>query len=85
MKMLEDIYDEIEEYIKEAINSSQCDYIENWELMIYGSTVNGLAVKGEFDLDLTIIIETKQGHSQFIDIHQIKEVLNEIALYLDEV
>jgi len=53
--------------------------------MIYGSTVNGLAVKGEFDLDLTIIIETKQGHSQFIDIHQIKEVLNEIALYLDEV
>jgi hypothetical protein len=40
--------------------------------LIYGSTVNGLAVKGEFDLDLTIIIETKKEKSQFVDIKQIE-------------
>lgn len=60
---IQDTYNEVFTIITNALNG----LYENFTVLKYGSTVNGLAVRGEFDLDLTVIIYD----SGFIDHYKI--------------
>ena len=71
MDSLKDTFDALEKHLRAS--SFIKDY-PNFDLLIYGSTVNGLCVKGSSDLDLTLIInDFVVDHGEILE--KIKNVL----------
>jgi|LauGreDrversion4_2_1035121.scaffolds.fasta_scaffold181142_2 hypothetical protein len=54
--LIEKIYNEIHQIVRKALFSIN---VTKFSLLMYGSTVNGLAVRGSADLDLTLLSSTE--------------------------
>ena len=57
--MIEQIYEEINELIYYAIQN--IDFVPSYSLLIYGSSVNGLAMANNSDLDLSLVIHKNKN------------------------
>jgi DNA polymerase sigma len=52
MTMIGSLYSELEDFLAECL----ADLEEDWQLIPYGSSVNGLMISGHSDLDLSLMI-----------------------------
>jgi hypothetical protein len=73
MDKTEEIFNEIYELTQEALKD--LDFVRSYSVLIYGSSINGLATSNNSDLDLSLVVHgikdqkrAKFGGESFIDI-----------------
>jgi len=89
MEKIEQIYGEINDLIFEAL--AHVEFVPSYSLLIYGSSINGLAMSNNSDLDLSLVVHGLKKSTRkdifgesFLDIYQIKTLLSTLKKYLDK-
>ncbi len=77
--MIGSLYSELDGFLTECL----ADFEEDWELIPYGSSVNGLMISGHSDLDLSLMIWSNDPNMN--EELLIRDVLGQIQDYLRNV
>jgi len=76
MTMIGSLYSELEDFLADCL----ADLEEDWQLIPYGSSVNGLMISGHSDLDLSLMIWSNDPNTN--ELLLIRDVLGQIKDYL---
>lgn len=80
MKQMNEAYIEFSKVVAKAMKNMNYEY----DLLIYGSSINGLALRGHSDLDLSLIIQNlPEFENGELKANNDKEILKEIILTIN--